>query len=65
MEATLPKPKVLRPLISEEEMSRILSARRSISSEDFKKQVEAHLGRPLLPGRRKTCVNGQDVWVSC
>ncbi len=56
---------VLRPLISEEQMGRILSSRRSVRSEEFLKQVESHLGRRLLPGRRKIFVNGQPVWVSC
>jgi hypothetical protein len=56
---------VLRPLISEEQMGRILSSRRSVTSEEFLKQVENHLGRRLLPGRRKIFVDGQPVWVSC
>jgi hypothetical protein len=60
-----PKASPIRPLISEERMQEILSSRRSISSEEFKKQVEAHLGRPLLPGRRPVSMNGQTVWVSC
>jgi hypothetical protein len=55
----------VRPLISEARMQEILSSRRSISSEEFKKQVEAHLGRPLLPGRKPVSFNGQTVWVSC
>jgi hypothetical protein len=42
-----------------------LSSRRSITSEEFLKQVSTHLGRPRSPGRRKTSVNGQTVWVSC
>lgn len=46
-------------------MQEILSSRRSISSEEFKKQVEAHLGRPLVPGRKPVSFNGQTVWVSC
>lgn len=56
---------VLRPLISEEQMGRILSSRRSVTSDEFLKQVEEHLGRQLLPGRRKIFVDGQPVWVSC
>jgi hypothetical protein len=46
-------------------MREILSSRRSISSEEFKKQVEAHLGRPHVPARKPVSFNGQTVWVSC
>jgi hypothetical protein len=59
------KTPTVRPLISAERMEKILSSRRSITSEEAYRQIEAHLGRPLLPGRRKTSVNGQTVWVSC
>jgi len=52
------------PLISSDQMERILSTRRSISSEAYQ-EIEAHLGRPLSPGRRKASVNGQTVWVCC
>lgn len=45
-------------------MERILSSRRSITSAEFRSQVEAHLGRPLSPARRKVSVNGREVWVS-
>ncbi len=55
----------VKPLLSAEQMARILSARRSITSEDFRRQVAAHLGRPLSPGRRKAFVNGREVWVCC
>lgn len=53
------------PLLSPEQMERILSSRRSITSDEFRRQVEAHLGRPLSLGRRKTFVNGREVWVCC
>lgn len=56
---------ILRPLINEEQMGRILSSRRSVTSEEAYRQVEEHLGRRLLPGRRKIFVDGQPVWVSC
>jgi hypothetical protein len=62
---TTPQPHTVRPLITEEQMRAILSERRSITSEEFRKQVEAHLGRPLLPGRKEVLWNGQPVWVSC
>ena len=55
----------VRPLISAERMERILSARRSISSEEAYRQMAEHLGRPLSPGRKKVSVNGQTVWVCC
>jgi len=53
------------PLLTPEQMERILSSRRSITSEEFYQQVEAHLGRPRSPGRKKTSVNGREVWVCC
>lgn len=65
MNLTKPAPAPVRPLISVEQMGRILSARRSLTSEEAYQQMAAHLGRPLSPGRRKTFVNGQPVWVSC
>ncbi|WP_038159987.1 hypothetical protein [Verrucomicrobium sp. BvORR106] len=39
-------------------MLTILSARRSIASWEFNKQVEVHLGRPLLPGGENSLVKG-------
>jgi hypothetical protein len=53
----------VKPLLSPEQMERILSSRRSITLEDFRQQVSAHLGRPPSPARRKTFVNGREVWV--
>jgi len=55
----------IRPLISEERMKEILSSRRSITSEEAYREIEKHLGRPLLPGRKPVSFNGQTVWVSC
>ncbi len=55
----------VKPLLTQEQMDRILSSRRSITSEEFRQQVAAHLGRPLSPGRKKTFVNGREVWVCC
>lgn len=55
----------VKPLLTPEQMERILSSRRSITSEEFRQQVSAHLGRPPSPGRRKAFVNGREVWVCC
>ena len=55
----------VRPLISEARMQEILSSRRSISSEEAYQEMEKHLGRPRLPGRKPVSLNGQTVWVSC
>lgn len=55
----------VKPLLTKEQLSRILSARRSITSEEFRQQVEKHLGHPLSPARRKALVNGHEVWVCC
>lgn len=65
MKTDRPATSPVRPLISESRMREIVSSRRSISSADFKKQVEAHLGRPLSPARKPVSFNGQTVWVSC
>jgi hypothetical protein len=53
----------VKPLLSPEQMERILSSRRSITSEEAYRQMEAHLGRPRSPGRKKAFVNGREVWV--
>jgi hypothetical protein len=57
----------VKPLLTAEQMGRILSARRSITSEEAYRQIAAHLGRtfPLPPGRKLTSVNGRPVWVCC
>ena len=55
----------IKPLLSIEQLGRILSARRSLTSEEAYRQMAAHLGRafPLPPGRKLISVNGQQVWV--
>ena len=58
MPATAPAPKV-RPLISREEMERIVSSQPSLTSEQVKAQVERHLGRPCGPAWKKVLSNGQ------
>ncbi len=55
----------VKPLLNQEQMARILSSRRSITSEEVYQQMEAHMGRPRSPGRKKTFVNGREVWVCC
>lgn len=64
LQTTASQPPV-KPLLTPEQMERILSSRRSITSEEAYRQIETHLGRPRSPGRKKVCVNGQDVWVCC
>ncbi|MCW5558298.1 MAG: hypothetical protein KIT22_10765 [Verrucomicrobiae bacterium] len=64
----IPQPdRPVKPLLSAEQLARILSARRSISSEEAYRQMAAHLGRafPLPPGRKLSSVNGRKVWVCC
>lgn len=53
------------PLLTKEQMERILSSRRSLTSEEAYQQIATHLGRPRSPGRKKVSVNGQEVWVCC
>lgn len=64
MTPTSPETTPVRPLLSPEEMERILSARRSISSDEAYQQIAVHLGRPLSPGKRLVLSNGREVWVS-
>jgi len=63
MTPTSPETTPVRPLLSSGEMERILSARRSITSEEAYQQIADHLGRPLLPGKRQTSENGRNVSV--
>ena len=65
MKRTASPDQPVKPLLSPEQMERILSERRSITSEEAYRQMATHLGRPLSPGRRKTFVNGREVWVCC
>lgn len=55
----------VKPLLTQEQMDRILLSRHSITSEEAYWQMEEHLGRPRSPGRKKTFVNGREVWVCC
>lgn len=55
----------VKPLLTPEQMERVLSSRHSVTAEEFRRQVVQHLGRPLQPARKKTFVNGQEVWVCC
>jgi hypothetical protein len=55
----------VQPLLTKEQLGRILSARRSITSEEAYQEMAAHLKRPLLPGRKLTFVNGHAVWACC
>ena len=65
MSQSSPSQVPVKPLLTVEQMERILSSRRSITSEEAYKQMAAHMGRPLSPGRKKTFVNGREVWVCC
>lgn len=53
------------PLLTKEQMEKILSSRRSVTSEEAYQQIATHLGRLRSPGRKKVCVNGQEIWVCC
>lgn len=59
-----PPPKPIRPLVSLETMEKIVSSRRSISSEEALQEMSRHLGRPLLPARKLVLKNGRKVWIS-
>lgn len=65
MKAKSPTTSPVRQLISEARIQEILSSRRSISSEEAYREMEKHLGRPRLPGRKPVSLNGQTAWVSC
>ncbi len=55
----------IKPIYTKEQMERIVSRQPSMSSEEFFRSVEAHLGRSLKPARKKVCLNGQVVWEHC
>ncbi|WP_138087107.1 hypothetical protein [Phragmitibacter flavus] len=55
----------VKPLLTQEQMDKILPSRRSITSEEFRRQIELHLGRPLLPARKKVFLIGRETWVCC
>ena len=59
-----PPPKPIRPLVSPEMMEKIVSSRRSISSEEALQEMARHLGKPLSPARKLVLKNGRKVWVS-
>ena len=59
-----PPPKPIRPLVSPETMEKIVSSRRSISSEEALQEMARHLGKPLLPARKLVLKNGRKVWVA-
>ena len=59
-----PQPKPIRPLVSPETMEKIVSSRRSISSEEFDRQVENHTGKPTRPAKKSVYKNGRKVWVA-
>jgi hypothetical protein len=59
-----PPPKPIRPLVSPETMEKIVSSRRSISSEEFDRQVETHTGKPTRPAKKPVYKNGRKVWVA-
>lgn len=59
-----PKPQPIRPLVSPETMEKIVSSRRSISSEDALQEMARHLGKPLSPAKKPVLRNGRKVWVS-
>lgn len=64
LQTTTSQPPV-KPLLTQEQMERILSSRHSITSEEFDRQLVEFLGRPPSPARKKVCVNGQEIWVCC
>lgn len=45
-------------------MEKIVSSRRSISSEEFDRQVEIHTGKPTRLARKLVLKNGRKVWVA-
>lgn len=59
------KTKPIQPLISAEMMERIVSSRRSISSEEALKAMAEHTGKPIRSARKAIYKDGQKVWVSC
>lgn len=60
----IPPPQPIGPLVSAEMMEKIVSSRRSISSEEFDRQVATHIGKPTRPARKLVFKNGRKVWVA-
>ena len=59
-------PAKIQPLISQEEMERILSSRRLPSPEVMHQKMAEHLGRSRpLPGRKSVLRDGRVDWVCC
>lgn len=56
--------KKIKPLVSKEMMEKIVSSRRSITSEEFYRQVETHLGKPTRSAKKVIYKNGRKFWVS-
>lgn len=55
----------IKLLISKEKMEAIVSSQRSITSEEFYRQVAIHTGKPTHHARKLVFVNGQRRWVAC
>lgn len=58
------KVKDIQPLVSPETMEKILATRRSVTPEDFYREVARHTGQPTRPARKLVVRNGQRLWVS-
>jgi hypothetical protein len=58
-------PSPVIPMITREQMDAILSSRHTLTSEEAYQEIERHTGRSRPPGRRKTSINGQTLWVCC
>jgi hypothetical protein len=56
--------KPIQPLISREMMEKIVSSRRSITSEKFYEEVANHTGKPTRSARKAVYRNGRKIWVS-
>lgn len=57
--------KPIQPLISREMMDKILSLRRSITSEEALEEMARHTGKPIRSARKAIYRKGQKVWVDC
>lgn len=55
----------IQPLLSKQQVETIVSTRRSLTSAEAYREMDAHLGKVHLPARKPVLRNGRTVWVSC
>lgn len=60
-----PKPTMIQPLLKKHQVAMIVSSRRSLTSAEAYREMDAHLGKVHSPARKPVLRNGRKVWVCC